>query len=88
MGYSHESVDGALQQSTQARLTRCAVIDWLYPLTQFALQSRFEPKILPKHERRFPGFDDKVLSLSARGMTTHDIQGHLEEIYGLEVSPS
>jgi putative transposase len=50
--------------------------------------SSFEPKILPKHERRFAGFDDKILSLYARGMTTREIQSHVEEIYGTEVSPS
>jgi putative transposase len=50
--------------------------------------SSFEPKILPKHERRLAGFDDKILSLYARGMTTRDIQSHLEEMYGAEVSPS
>src|SRR5689334_681284 len=48
----------------------------------------FEPKIVGKHERRFSGFDDKILSLYARGMTTREIQGHLQEIYGVEVSPS
>lgn len=48
----------------------------------------FAPQILPKHERRFAGFDDKILSMYARGMTTRDIQGHLEEMYGVEVSPS
>jgi putative transposase len=48
----------------------------------------FEPKIVPRHQRRFNGFDDKILSLYARGMTTREIQGHLQEIYGVEVSPS
>lgn len=48
----------------------------------------FEPKIVPKHQTRFAGFDDKILSLYARGMTTREIQGHLEEVYGVEVSPS
>jgi putative transposase len=48
----------------------------------------FEPQILKKHQRRFEGFDDKILSLYARGMTTRDIQAHLEEMYGVEVSPA
>jgi putative transposase len=51
-------------------------------------QGTFEPKIVPKHERRFVGFDDKILSMYARGMSTREIQGHLQEIYGVEVSPS
>lgn len=48
----------------------------------------FEPKIVPKGETRFSGFDDKILSLYARGMTTRQIQQHLEEIYQVEISPS
>ena len=48
----------------------------------------FEPQIVKKHETRFDGFDDKILSMYARGMTTRDLQGHLEEIYGVEVSPT
>jgi len=48
--------------------------------------SAFEPQIVKKGQRRFTGFDDKILSMYARGMTTRDIQGHLEEIYGVEVS--
>jgi len=48
----------------------------------------FEPQILGKHQTRFDGFDEKILSLYARGMTTREIQGHLKEIYGVELSPS
>jgi putative transposase len=48
----------------------------------------FEPKILRKRQTRFDGFDDKILSMYARGMTTRDIQAHLEEMYGVEVSPA
>jgi putative transposase len=50
--------------------------------------STFEPQILSKHQTRFEGFDEKILSLYARGMTTREIQGHLQEMYGVEVSPT
>jgi len=50
--------------------------------------STFEPVIIPKGETRFTGFDDKIISMYARGMTTRDIQGHLQELYGVEVSPT
>lgn len=49
--------------------------------------SSFEPQIVPKGQTRFSGFDDKILSLYARGMTTREIQSHLEEMYQVEVSP-
>ena len=48
----------------------------------------FEPQLIPKHQTRWAGFDDKILSLYARGMTVREIQAHLEEMYGTEVSPS
>jgi len=51
-------------------------------------ESTFEPVILPKGQTRFTGFDDKIIALYARGMTTRDIQSHLAEIYGVEVSPT
>ena len=50
--------------------------------------STFEPVIVPKGETRFTGFDDKIISMYARGMTTRDIQAHLQEMYGIEVSPT
>ncbi len=50
-------------------------------------EGEFEPAIVPKHQREFKGFDDKILSMYARGMTTREIAGHLKEIYGTEVSP-
>jgi transposase-like protein len=47
----------------------------------------FEPQLIPKHERRFSGFDGKIISMYARGMTVREIQGHLAEMYAVEVSP-
>ncbi len=48
----------------------------------------YEPKIVGKGQTRWTGFDDKILSMYARGMSTREIQGHLEEIYKVEVSPT
>ena len=50
-------------------------------------EGSFEPKLVGKHERHFDGFDDKILSMYARGMSTRDIQAHLKEVYGVDVSP-
>src|SRR5579862_4168161 len=47
----------------------------------------FSPLLIPKHERRFTGFDDKIVAMYARGMTVREIQGFLREQYGTEVSP-
>lgn len=49
--------------------------------------SSFEPKLVAKHQRRMPGFDDHVFSMCARGMSVREIQAHLLELYGTEVSP-
>ena len=48
----------------------------------------FEPKLIKKGEKQLNGFDDRIISLYARGMTTRDIQAHFEESYGVEVSPT
>jgi putative transposase len=49
---------------------------------------RFDPVLIGKYQRRFPGFTDKIIALYARGMSTRDIQAHVAEIYGIEVSPA
>src|SRR5215207_4198859 len=49
--------------------------------------STFDPQLIAKYQRRFPGFDDKVVSMYARGMSTREIQGHLRELYGIDISP-
>jgi len=51
-------------------------------------EATFEPRIIQKGQTRMAGLDTKILSMYARGMTTRDIQGHLQEIYGVEVSPT
>ena len=48
----------------------------------------FAPQLLPKHQRRVPGFDERILSLYARGMSTREIAAHLQEMLGVEVSPT
>src|SRR5690349_9200973 len=50
-------------------------------------QASFDPQLIAKYQRRFPGFDDKIVSMYARGMSTREIVGHLRELYGIEVSP-
>ena len=47
----------------------------------------FDPQLIAKYQRRFPDFDEKIISMYARGMTVREVRGHLEEIYGLDVSP-
>lgn len=72
-GYSEKTV-----------LTEDGAIDIAVPRDR---NSTFEPAIVPKGERRLDGFDDRIISLYARGMTVREIQGHLQELYGVEVSP-
>ena len=49
---------------------------------------RFDPALIAKYRRRFPGFDKKIIALYAWGMSTRDIQAHVRELYGMEVSPN
>src|ERR671932_562586 len=70
--------------SAKSVLTDSAKLDLQIPRDRL---STFDPQLIAKYQRRFPGFDDKIVSMYARGMSTREIQGHLRELYGLEVSP-
>ena len=70
--------------SKKTVLTETAKIDIRIPRDR---EGTFDPKLIQRYQRRFPGFDDKIVSMYARGMTVREIQGHLQELYGLEVSP-
>lgn len=50
-------------------------------------EGTFEPQLVKKHERQFNGFDDKILAMYARGASVRDIRAHLEDVYGVDVSP-
>ncbi len=68
----------------QTGLTGSGKLDLQVPRDRL---STFDPQLIAKYQRRFPGFDDKIVSMYARGMSTREIQGHLRALYGIEVSP-
>ena len=70
--------------SKKTVLTETSKIDIKVPRDR---EGSFDPKLIARYQRRFPGFDEKIVSMYARGMTVREIQGHLLELYGLEVSP-
>jgi putative transposase len=70
--------------SKKTVLTETSRIDLKIPRDR---EGTFDPKLIARYQRRFPGFDEKIVSMYARGMTVREIQGHLVELYGLEVSP-
>ena len=70
--------------SKKTVLTENEAIDLAIPRDR---RGSFEPQLIAKYQRRFPGFDDKIISMYARGMSVRDIQGHLRDLYGIEASP-
>src|ERR687895_2126771 len=70
--------------SAKSVLTDTAKLDLQIPRDRL---STFDPQRIAKYQRRFPGFDDEIVSMYARGMSTREIQGHLRDLYGVEVSP-
>ena len=70
--------------STKTLKTKQGELEIMIPRDR---QASFEPQIVPKQQTRWEGFDDLILSLYSRGLTTREIQSHLAEIYGVEVAP-
>lgn len=70
--------------SKKTVLTETSKLDLRIPRDR---EGSFDPKLIARYQRRFPGFDGKIISMYARGMSVREIQGHLMEIYGLDVSP-
>ena len=83
---AEEAAPGNHRNGTSAKtvITPNGALDINIPRDRLAT---FEPQLVTKYQRRLPGFDDQMISLYARGMTVREIQGHLAELYGLEVSP-
>lgn len=91
LGYAPHDRGDAPRGNTRNGTNPKTVLSESGPLTIAVPRDRdgsFEPHLVPKRRRRLEGFDDKVLSLYARGLTVREIQGHLEELYGIEVSPA
>jgi len=86
LGQEHEQAAGNSRNGASAKtvLTDTGKLELAIPRDR---QGRFEPALIAKYQRRFPGFDQKIIALYARGMTTRDTQAHLRELYGIEISP-
>lgn len=86
LGQETEQASGNHRNGSSAKtvLTETGKLDLSIPRDR---QGRFEPALIAKYQRRFPGFDEKIIALYARGMSTRDIQAHMRELYGIDVSP-
>jgi putative transposase len=91
LGYEKHSQDGnpgGNRRNGNSKKTMKGDFGEIEIVTPRDREATFEPRIITKGQTRMPGLDGKIISMYARGMTTRDIQGHLEEIYGVEVSPT
>ena len=83
-----ERLDGSFNRrngtSKKSVLTGTSKIELSVPRDR---EGRFDPQLIAKYQRRFPDFDEKIISMYARGLSVREVRGHLEEIYGIEVSP-
>lgn len=83
-----ERVEGSFNRrngtSKKTVLTGTSKIELSMPRDR---EGRFDPQLIAKYQRRFPDFDEKIISMYARGLSVREVRGHLEEIYGIDVSP-
>jgi len=88
-----EHLDGERSEGTANRrngVSKKSVLTGTSKMTLSIPRDRsgtFDPKLIAKYQRRFPDFDDKIISMYARGMSVREIRGHLEDLYGIDVSP-
>lgn len=90
LGYEKHAAEGRNRSNSRNGRTRKRVKTGTTELEIEVPRDRagsYEPRLVPKRRRRLEGFDEKVLALYARGLTTREIQGHLKELYHVEVSP-
>jgi len=91
LGYKKHSVEGDRSGNSRNRVSKKTLksnygeIELKLPRDR---NCEFEPIAVEKHQRSISSFDDKIISMYAKGMTTRDIQSHIEELYGCEISPS
>ena len=86
----HLDGDGAGKSNHRNGYSKKSVLTGTSKMTLAVPRDRagtFDPKLIAKYQRRFPDFDNKIISMYARGMTVREIRGHLEELYGIDVSP-
>lgn len=91
LGYEKHAVEGRDGKNSRNGRTRKRVKSGAGEVAIEVPRDRtgsFDPQLVRKRQRRLAGFDEKVLALYARGMTTREIQGHLKELYGVQVSPA
>lgn len=91
LGYAKHAAEGRNSGNSRNGTSRKKLQTEQGPLELEVPRDRngtFEPKIVPKHQTRVPGLDEKILALYARGMSVRDVQRHMEDLYQVEVSPA
>ena len=89
LGYEpHGYSDGDNSRNGRSKKTVCTQSGAVEIEVPRDRKGEFEPQLVKKHQRRLEGFDEQVIGLYARGLSTRDIQSQLEELYDIEVSPT